>query len=39
MKKQKNIKIVRITGFIFSIVVTCVIVWGYDRRESVKYLT
>ena len=36
-KKQKNIKIVRITGFIFSISITCVIIWEI-RQEGTGQL-
>ena len=34
LKKQKNIKIARITGFILSIDITCVIVWEI-RQEGI----
>ena len=33
-KKQSNIKIARITGFIFSVVITCAIVWGIRQEGS-----
>ena len=31
-KKQKNIKIARITCFILNVTITHVIVWKYDRK-------